>query len=75
MSTVVKTGATSDRPNHNTPRNAQQMAGNVSSTMIQPSRNASTCRWNPMINPAMPPMNMAKPRPRMIRRSVSQTTE
>ena len=74
MSTVVKMGPISESPNHSTARKAQHTAGKVSATMIQPSRNASTCRCKPMISPRMPPMIMEARRPRMIRLSVSQTT-
>ena len=74
MRTIVKIGAVSERPNHNTERNAQQTAGNVNRTMIQLSKKISMLRFNPISRPSAVPTSMEMKKPSNIRASVCPKT-
>ena len=71
--TMVRIGAASDMPNHNTDRNAQQTEGTVSRTMIQLSKNSSTQRFNPITRPSAVPITIEMTKPSNIRSSVRPT--
>ncbi len=70
----MKIGAVSDRPNHNTERNAQQTAGNVNRTMIQLSKKISMPRLNPISSPSAVPISIEMTKPSNIRASVCPKT-
>jgi len=72
--TIVKTGAASDNPNHNTERNAQQTAGIVNRTMIQLSKKISISGCRPIRRPAAVPATIEITKPSNIRASVCPTT-
>ena len=67
-------GAVCDIPNHSTERNAQHTAGNVSSTMIQLSKNTSMLRLSPIGRPSAVPIIIEMAKPSKIRASVCPTT-
>jgi len=74
-STIVNNGAISDRPNHKTERNAQQIAGKVSKTIIQLSMKDSKCFLIPIKIPMPVPINMLRTRPLKILTRVFHITE
>jgi len=75
ISTIVNKGAISDKPNHKTERNAQQIAGKVKRTIIQLSMKDSKCFLIPIRSPMAVPINMDRTRPLKILTRVFHITE